>query len=62
MTAESAAVPRVLFLTDRSPRHQEAACEAAPPGLDIVMLRRPTPQVLAREIAGADFLISERAW
>lgn len=53
--------PRVLFLTDRSPRHQESARQAAPPGLDIVMLRRPKPQVLEREIAAAEFLISERA-
>jgi phosphoglycerate dehydrogenase-like enzyme len=53
--------PRVLFLTDRSPRHQEDARQAAPPGLDIVMLRRPKPQVLERELAAAEFLITERA-
>ena len=46
--------PRLLFLTDRSPRHQEAVRRTAPPGLEIVMLRRPTAQVLEREIAAVE--------
>jgi phosphoglycerate dehydrogenase-like enzyme len=61
MSLPAAPLPRLLYLTDRSPRHQDAAQAAAPPGLEIVMLRRPTAQVLAREIAEADFLITERA-
>jgi phosphoglycerate dehydrogenase-like enzyme len=51
----------VLFLTERSPRHQEDALKAAPAGLRVTMLRQPKEQVLLREIAGAEFLISERA-
>lgn len=52
---------KVLFLTERSPRHQEAALNAAPPGLRVSMLRQPKEQVLLREIADAEFLVSERA-
>ena len=53
--------PKVLFLTERSPRHQEEALNAAPAGLQVVMLRQPKEQVLVREIADAEFLVSERA-
>lgn len=52
---------KVLFLTARSPVHQEDALKVAPAGLDVVMLRRPKEQVLLREIADAEFLVSERA-
>jgi phosphoglycerate dehydrogenase-like enzyme len=52
---------KVLFLTDRSPRHQEDALKSAPSSLQVVMLRRPKEQVLTREIADAEFLVSERA-
>ena len=52
---------KVLFLTERSPRHQEAALNAAPPGLRVTMLRQPKEQVLLRELADTDFLVSERA-
>jgi phosphoglycerate dehydrogenase-like enzyme len=52
---------KVLFLTERSPRHQEEALNAAPAGLQVTMLRQPKEQVLAREIADAEFLVSERA-
>ena len=52
---------KVLFLTERSPRHQEDALNAAPAGLRVTMLRQPKEQVLLREIADAEFLISERA-
>jgi len=52
---------KVLFLTERSPVHQEDALNAAPAGLRVTMLRRPKEQVLLREIADAEFLVSERA-
>jgi phosphoglycerate dehydrogenase-like enzyme len=52
---------KVLFLTKRSPRHQEAALEVAPAGLRVTMLRQPKEKVLLREIAAAQFLVSERA-
>jgi phosphoglycerate dehydrogenase-like enzyme len=52
---------KVVFLTERSPRHQEDALNAAPPGLRVSMLRQPKEQVLLREVADAEFLVSERA-
>ncbi len=52
---------KVLFLTERSPRHQEDALNAAPAGLRVVMLRQPKEKVLLREIADAEFLVSERS-
>ena len=52
---------KVVFLTERSPRHQEDALNAAPAGLRVTMLRQPTEKVLLREVADANFLISERA-
>jgi phosphoglycerate dehydrogenase-like enzyme len=52
---------KVLFLTERSPRHQEDALNAAPTGLRVTMLRQPKEAVLLREIADAEFLVSERA-
>lgn len=52
---------KVLFLTERSPLHQEAALKAAPAGLRVTMLRQPKEKVLLRELADAEFLISERA-
>lgn len=52
---------KLLFLTERSERHQQAARAAAPPGLDpIVMLREPSRDEIEEEIGDADFLISER--
>jgi phosphoglycerate dehydrogenase-like enzyme len=51
---------KVLFLTERSPHHQEAALNAAPAGLLVTMLRQPKEKVLLREIADAEFLVSER--
>jgi phosphoglycerate dehydrogenase-like enzyme len=52
---------KVVFLTDRSPRHQQAALEVAPAACQVVMLRRPTEQALLREVAEAEFLVTERA-
>ncbi len=52
---------KTLFLTDRSPHHQAAAVQAAPPALAITMLRRPDRSTLLQELAEAEILISERA-
>jgi phosphoglycerate dehydrogenase-like enzyme len=52
---------KTLFLTERSPRHQQDALAGAPAELAVVMLRRPDHAVLLRHLADAEFLISERA-
>ncbi|MFQ3534455.1 MAG: NAD(P)-dependent oxidoreductase [Aggregatilineales bacterium] len=50
----------VLFLTDRGARHQEAALRAAPPELNVTMLRAPNFAEMQPALAKADFIISER--
>jgi phosphoglycerate dehydrogenase-like enzyme len=52
---------KVLFLTERSPRHQQAALTSAPDNLDVVMLRRPSRAEILQHLADTEFLISERA-
>jgi phosphoglycerate dehydrogenase-like enzyme len=52
---------RVLFLTNRGRRHQAAALEAAPPGLDVTMARRPSREDLLRLLPDVDFVVSERS-
>jgi len=52
---------RTLFLTERGLRHQRDALAAAPPELDIVMLRQPDAATLRPHLADAVFLISERS-
>ncbi len=52
---------RALFITDRSPYHQAAAIAAAPPQLEVVMVRNPTRTELLQQLTGTHFLISERA-
>lgn len=52
---------KVVFLTERSPRHQEEALAAAPSNLRVSILRNPKEQVLLREIADAEFLVTERS-
>ena len=55
-------MPTLLFLTDRSERHQQAAREAAPPEIErIHFLRAPAKVEILAAIPNADFLISERA-
>ncbi len=46
----------LLWLTQRSPRHQKAALESAPPTLHVTIQETPSPAALAE----AEFLISER--
>jgi hypothetical protein len=42
----------VLFLTDRGKRHQQAALDAAPPELDVTMVRRPSKAEILRLLPG----------
>ena len=51
----------VVFTTERSPRHQQLAIEAAPENLQIAMLRNPDRATLVAHLADARFLLSERA-
>ena len=52
---------QVLWLTQRSERHQQAAMAAAPQNVTVIMLRDPDQATLQAAIAQADFLISERS-
>lgn len=52
---------QLLFLTERSPHHQQAALEAAPPEVAVTMLRTPDRTTILDLIPQMDFLISERA-
>lgn len=52
---------RVVFITERGHRHQQAVLAAAPDILDIVMLRHPDRETLNHHLAEADYLISERS-
>ncbi|MFN8486166.1 MAG: NAD(P)-dependent oxidoreductase [Caldilineaceae bacterium] len=52
---------KVLFLTERSPRHQQAALASAPPELAVVMLSQPSRLEILRHLLDAEFLITERA-
>lgn len=51
---------KTLYLTERGQFHQERALTAAPPELDIVMLRQPSAEELAPHLPGTVYLISER--
>jgi phosphoglycerate dehydrogenase-like enzyme len=51
---------RTLFVTDRGERHQQAALDAAPDVLDIVMRRAPTKDEIIALLPDMDFLITER--
>jgi lactate dehydrogenase-like 2-hydroxyacid dehydrogenase len=57
----SATRHRVLFITQRGLRQQQAALEAAPPEIEITMRRDPTRQDILELLPGAEALISERA-
>jgi phosphoglycerate dehydrogenase-like enzyme len=49
-----------LFLTERGQRHQAAAARAAPPDLEVVVLRQPDSDTLLAHLKDAVFLITER--
>jgi phosphoglycerate dehydrogenase-like enzyme len=51
---------KTIFMTERGQRHQQAALDAAPPELDITMLRQPDRATLLAHLAEADYFVSER--
>lgn len=51
---------KTVFTTERAEVHQQTALEAAPPELDITMLRNPDAEALKSALADAVYLISER--
>lgn len=51
---------KTIYTTERSPFHQERAIAAAPPDLDIIMLRYATKADLIEHLTDTTFLISER--
>jgi phosphoglycerate dehydrogenase-like enzyme len=50
----------VLFITHRQLVHQQAVLKAAPPELEITMLRNPSREDILRSLPGKEFLIMER--
>lgn len=52
---------KTIFTTERGRFHQEQALAAAPPELDIVMLRQPDRAALEPHLSSAVYFISERA-
>ncbi len=54
------ALHRTLFVTHRAPRHQQAALDAAPPELEIVMRQSPSKEEILALLTDAEFFISER--
>lgn len=51
---------QVVWLTERSQRHQQAALEAAPREFHVRMLHQPSTAELQENLGKADFLVSER--
>ena len=56
----SASRHRVLFITQRGLRHQQAALEAAPPEIEVTMRRDPPRQEILELLPRMEALISER--
>ncbi|MFC4299493.1 MAG: NAD(P)-dependent oxidoreductase [Castellaniella sp.] len=52
---------KALFLTNRAPRHQRIALQAAPDFLQVEMLESPDRAAILSRVAEADVLISERS-
>lgn len=59
--ADMQATHKVVFITERSPRHQAAALAAAPSDCQVTMLRTPPRDVLLEHLAAASVLITERS-
>ncbi|MBE0702247.1 MAG: hypothetical protein IH582_03610 [Afipia sp.] len=51
---------KTIYTTERSAFHQQRALAAAPPDLDITVLRQPNRETLRAALADAEYLISER--
>ena len=52
---------KTIFTTERGQRHQQAAMQAAPSNLEIIMLRQPDKAALRPYLAEAEYFVSERA-
>lgn len=52
---------KLLFLTERSPRHQRSALKHAPDSLAVTFLSHHARDEIAQQLADCEFLISERA-
>jgi lactate dehydrogenase-like 2-hydroxyacid dehydrogenase len=52
---------KILFLTERSPRHQADALRHAPANCNVVMLRHSERDQIMNELEETEFLVSERA-
>ncbi len=52
---------KTIFTTERGQRHQQAALQAAPSNLEIIMLRQPDKAALRPYLAEAEYFVSERA-
>jgi phosphoglycerate dehydrogenase-like enzyme len=59
--SDETVVIKTLFITSRSPFHQQQALDAAPAALSITMLRDPDRTTILKGIEDAEILISERA-
>jgi phosphoglycerate dehydrogenase-like enzyme len=51
---------KTVYLTERGVFHQERALAAAPPELEVIMLRQPSPEELQPHLPDTVYLISER--
>ena len=60
-TGTMSAPHNVLFLTERSLRHQQSALEVAPRAVNVTMLRQPSRMTLVQALAEAEFLVTERS-
>ena len=51
---------KLLFLTDRGRRHQDDVLAAAPPGLEVTILRGASRPEIMAQLPPVHFLVSER--
>lgn len=52
---------KVLFITHRGERHQQVALASAPKNFEVTMLRDPSKEEIIQNLAGKQFLITERS-
>lgn len=52
---------KVLFITHRGERHQQAALAGAPKDFEITMLRDPSKQEIIQNLPGKEYIITERS-
>lgn len=51
---------RILWVTDRSSRHQQRALDGAPSVFDVEMLANPSPEAIKEALQDVEILVSER--